>query len=176
MVAGVDWVRPMPLIPIASGFGMSKTLAAAVNLGLADRPAGTLLTARTTMELLESDGERFRNSAVAEEFLVPGKRHYFGDYVKLEKVRAYISISWERVLDALRTNATITLDPKNAAKSVRGRPLREDRTVLLGDAVDIRSHSGRTGEVRRPLRRARQLPGLRTPSPRARRRAAVQGV
>lgn len=139
MVASMGRVTPMPLMRIASGFGMTKTLAAAMDLGLftylskvvtatqaevcrdlglVDRPARMLLTACTALELLESDGEHFRNSAVAEEFLVAGKRHYFGDYVKLKDIRAYTS--WERLLDALRTNAPVTWDPKTQRSPFEG--------------------------------------------------------
>nr|WHM27935.1 O-methyltransferase [Lentzea rhizosphaerae] len=139
-------VTPMPLMRIASGFGMTKALAAAVDLGLfnhlskvttatkaeicrdlglADRPAGMLLTVCTAMELLESEGEYFRNSAVAEEFLVMGKEHYFGDYVKLKDVRAYHS--WDRLTDALRTNAPVGWDPKTQATPFEGISPEEAR-------------------------------------------------
>lgn len=139
MVASTGRVTPTPLMRIASSFGMTKALAAAVDLGLFDylskvvtattadvcrdlglveRPAVMLLTTCTALELLESDGVHYRNSAVAEEFLVVGKRHYFGDYVKLKNVRAYES--WGELLKALRTNAPTMWDPKTQDSPFEG--------------------------------------------------------
>ncbi|HUQ55220.1 methyltransferase [Lentzea sp.] len=173
VVANTDVVTPMPLMRIASGFGMTKALAAAVDLGLfnylskvvtatkaqicrdlglADRPAGMLLTVCIAMELLESDGEWVRNSAMTEEFLVIGKQHYFGDYVKLKDVRAYHS--WNRLTDALRTNAPVGWDPTTQATPFEG--ISPEEAELFYSAM--RSLSAHTAAT---LARAVDLSGAR---------------
>ncbi|MFI7104264.1 methyltransferase [Streptomyces sp. NPDC050161] len=115
---------------LTSGFWSFKTFAAAVELGLftrlADGRAVTLdeaaadldihpraadmfLAACASLGLLEKDGGRYRNSPLAEEFLVEGRPHYFGGFVRFCDHREYPA--WHRVVDAMRTNRPLTWDP-----------------------------------------------------------------
>jgi SAM-dependent methyltransferase len=125
-----DQPSPAPLMRIASAFGITKTAAAALELdlfttlsrggtatadeialrlGLARRPTIMLLTACAALGLLEREAEGFRNSPLAEAYLVPGRPHYFGDYLRLKDVRSYDS--WRSLVDALRDDAPTTWDP-----------------------------------------------------------------
>jgi 3-hydroxy-5-methyl-1-naphthoate 3-O-methyltransferase len=56
------------------------------------------------------EGERYRNSALAEEFLVEGRPRYFGGFVRLCDQRGYLA--WHDVIRALRTDQPLTWDPK----------------------------------------------------------------
>jgi SAM-dependent methyltransferase len=96
-------VSQLPLLNLTNGFIGFKTFAAAVEmdvftrladgrtvdvgefaaeLGIEHRPAVVLLTALVSLELLEKDGDRYRNSSVAETFLVEGKPYFFGCFLQ----------------------------------------------------------------------------------------------
>ncbi|MFE5736197.1 methyltransferase [Streptomyces celluloflavus] len=126
---GDNGVSPIPLMELTSGFWAFKTLAAAselgvfahladgreagvrtiaAELGMADRPARLLLTACTALGLLEKNGEHYRNSAMAEEFLVPGRPYHFGGLVRFCDQREYLP--WHRLTESLRTNRPLTWD------------------------------------------------------------------
>jgi hypothetical protein len=115
---------------LVTGYWAFKTLAAAVELdlfgrlsgqrvitreeterefGLPERPADLFLAACASLGLLEKEGDGYRNSALAEEFLVPGKRHYFGGQVRYCDERTYLP--WHRITEALRTDKPLTWDP-----------------------------------------------------------------
>ena len=121
---------PTPLMGLVTGFWSFKTFAAAVELelftklsggrtitvaaaerelGLPDRPADLLLTACASLGLLERHGDGYRNTEVAEEFLVKGKPYYFGGQVTYCDERTYLP--WHRVGEALRTDRPPTWDP-----------------------------------------------------------------
>lgn len=138
-------LSPAPLMQLTSGFWAFKTLAAAEELGLftrlagdrgitsqelADalgihrRPAEMLLTGCASLGLLEVAGGRYRNSALAEEFLVEGKPYYFGGWVRMCDKRLYPG--WARLTDALRTNRPTTWDPGKQRSLFEG----EDPVVL----------------------------------------------
>jgi predicted O-methyltransferase YrrM len=123
-------LTPTPLMRLASGVWSFKTLAAAVELdlfttladgktitveqaglqlGLADRPADLLLAACASLGLLERSGDGYRNSALAEEFLVAGRPYYFGGLVRYFDKRLYLP--WHRIGEALRTDRPLTWDP-----------------------------------------------------------------
>ncbi|NUT22743.1 MAG: methyltransferase domain-containing protein [Hamadaea sp.] len=123
-------ISPTPLMRLVTGFWSFKTLAVAVELGLftriaggrvvtvadlrdefglADRPADMLLAACASLGLLDRAGDGYRNSAVAEEFLVVGRPYYFGGQVRYCDVKTYLP--WHRVGDALRTDRPLTWDP-----------------------------------------------------------------
>jgi len=116
---------------MATGFWSFKTLAAALELGvftllsdgrestaddvatvlcLDERPTDLLLTACTALGLLDKHGPRYRNSALAEEFLVPGTDRYFGGVVRFND-QAYPA--WHRLTDALRENRPLTWNPES---------------------------------------------------------------
>lgn len=75
-------------------------------LGFAARPADMFFTACVALGLLERDGTRLRNSAMAEDFLVPGKPRYFGHYIAWMDRREYLVA--DRLLESLRSDAPVT--------------------------------------------------------------------
>jgi hypothetical protein len=128
MICGM--LTPTPLMDLVTGFWSFKTFAAAVELdlftrlaggrtltvagagpelGLPERPADLLLTACASLGLLERAGEGYRNTALAEEFLVRGKPYYFGGQVSYCDQRTYLP--WHRIGEALRTDRPLTWDP-----------------------------------------------------------------
>ncbi|MFF9458400.1 methyltransferase [Streptomyces flaveolus] len=123
-------LSPAPLMELATGFWASKTVAAGVELGLFTRlaggrsvsieeaatefgikirPASIFLAASVALGLLEKDGEKYRNSPLAEEFLVAGRPSYFGGYITFLDRREYLP--WHDVVHALRTDRPVTWDP-----------------------------------------------------------------
>jgi hypothetical protein len=115
---------------LATGFWSFKTFAAAIELdlftqvsrvgaatvedlgamlGLQQRPADLLLAACASLGLLDKDADRYRNSPLAEEFLVSDRPYYFGGFVRYLDQREYPA--WHRVVEALRTNRPLTWDP-----------------------------------------------------------------
>ncbi|MFK3985241.1 methyltransferase [Micromonospora sp. NPDC050397] len=124
-------ITPTPLMGLVTGFWSFKTFAAAVELGLftriaggrvltvqgactefglPERPADLLLSACASLGLLERSGEGYRNTEVAEEFLVAGKPYYFGGQVRYCDERTYLP--WHRIGEALRTDKPLTWDPQ----------------------------------------------------------------
>jgi 3-hydroxy-5-methyl-1-naphthoate 3-O-methyltransferase len=120
-----------PLMELVTSFWAFKTFAAAVELGvftrlangraltlpqaaeelgIPERPADMFLAACSSLGLLVKDGDdRYRNSPLAEEFLVEGRPHYFGGLVRYCDHRGYPA--WHRVLDGLREDRPLTWDP-----------------------------------------------------------------
>jgi 3-hydroxy-5-methyl-1-naphthoate 3-O-methyltransferase len=122
-------LSPTTLMDLVSGFWSFKTLAAAVNLDLftalrdgrvvtvaevcaefdtAERPTDMLLAACTSLGLLERAADGYRNSELAEEFLVKGRPNYFGGQVRYCDERTYLA--WHRIEEALRTDKPLTWD------------------------------------------------------------------
>lgn len=116
---------------LVSGFWSFKTLAVAVEMdiftrlaggrsvtveqartefGLGERAADMLLAACASLGLLEKSGDRYRNSSLAEEFLVAGGQYYFGGLVRYCDERTYLP--WHRVGEALRSDRPLTWDPE----------------------------------------------------------------
>lgn len=123
-------VSQLPLLELTTGFMRFKTFAAAVELnvftrladgrevtaeefaaeiGVQQRPADVLLPALVALELLEKDGDRYRNSPMAEEFLVVGKPYFFGGFVQFYDRALYPG--WEQLVNTLRTNRSMFVDP-----------------------------------------------------------------
>jgi 3-hydroxy-5-methyl-1-naphthoate 3-O-methyltransferase len=123
-------LTPTPLMGLVTGFWSFKTFAAAVELdlftrlaggrtitvaeageqlGLPERPADLLLTACASLGLLERHGDGYRNTELAEEFLVRGKPYYFGGQVTYCDQRTYLP--WHRIGEALREDRPLTWDP-----------------------------------------------------------------
>lgn len=91
--------------------GRTVTVAeAAAEFGLDERPADLLLSASASLGLLEKAGDGYRNSALAEQFLVEGRPYYFGAQVRYSDLRTYLP--WHRVGEALRGNRPLTWDPQ----------------------------------------------------------------
>jgi 3-hydroxy-5-methyl-1-naphthoate 3-O-methyltransferase len=129
-------VSPLPIMQMVMGFQVSKTLAVAHDLelfsrlsriggatlsqlaaacGIDERPAEMLLTACVSIGLLESNGGHYANTALAEQFLVPGKPYYLGGYVHMVDDRLYLA--WNELGEAVRGNHPLTWDP-NAQRSL----------------------------------------------------------
>ncbi|MFY1622513.1 methyltransferase [Micromonospora sp. WMMD735] len=124
-------ITPTPLMHLVAGVWGFKTLAvgvefglftrlaggrtvtvaeAAAEFGLDERPADLLLSASASLGLLDKAGDGYRNSALAEQFLVEGRPYYFGAQVRYSDLRTYLP--WHRVGEALRGNRPLTWDPQ----------------------------------------------------------------
>ena len=122
-------ITPIPLMQLATAFWAFKTLATAVDMDLftrlsnspmnapemarwfniEERPAEMLLTGCAGLGLLEKQDGRYRNSSLAQQFLVRSARYYFGGFVAMLNQRLYSG--WDRLADAVRTNKPTTWDP-----------------------------------------------------------------
>ncbi|MER5775381.1 methyltransferase [Streptomyces sp. NPDC002039] len=121
---------PVPLMELTTGFWRFKALAAAVDLNLFTtlsglgkasaaelaialdldpRPTRMLLASCTSLGLLVRENHQYRNSETAEHFLVEGRPHWFGGFVRYSDRHAYPA--WHRLQEALRTNRPTTWDP-----------------------------------------------------------------
>ncbi|MFD0383589.1 methyltransferase [Streptomyces stramineus] len=128
---GVQPLTPAPLMAMADGFRVAKVLATALEFdlftkvsgtggitpaelvgkeGIAERPARLLLTACASLGLLGKRDGRYVNTELSEEFLVRGKRYFFGDLVTFTDRREYDA--WGRLGEAVRTNRPTTWDPE----------------------------------------------------------------
>ena len=119
-------LTPIPLMQMISGFWVSKTLAASLDLdlftklsgrgadagelaellGIHSRPAKMLLSGCAALGLLEKREGRCYNSPLAEEFLVQGKPYYFGGVISMLDRRLYLP--WNKLTEALKTNRAQT--------------------------------------------------------------------
>ena len=136
-------LSPVPLMQLATGFWVFKTLAAAHELDLFSRLSGTsgttvgglaealaieerptdmLLTGCTALGLLVKNDDRYVNSPIAEEFLVRGKPYYFGGFVQMLDQRLYPG--WGRLGEAIRTNRPTTWDPDRQSSMFDGEDPR----------------------------------------------------
>ncbi|MFJ7239301.1 methyltransferase [Streptomyces olivaceus] len=123
---------PAPLFQLATSFWAFKTLAGAYELGLFarlsgtsgltfqefakdveidQRPARMLLTGCSSLGLLEKTGDRYRNSPLAEEYLVPGRPHHFGGLLTMLDQRLYPA--WGRLTEAVRANRPVSWDTEH---------------------------------------------------------------
>jgi 3-hydroxy-5-methyl-1-naphthoate 3-O-methyltransferase len=121
---------PLPLLDLTFSYMRFKTLAAAHELGLfrhlsagkgatvsevasalgiPERPAEMLLTGCASLGLLEKKNGRYRNSKLADEYLVPGKRYYYGGMVEMMDKRLYSA--WGRLQEAIRRDRPTSWDP-----------------------------------------------------------------
>lgn len=82
---------------------------AAQLLRLDRRPTDILLTACAGLNLLVKDGQSYRNSELADAYLVKDRRYYFGSFVKFLDSKNYPA--WMQVTSALHNNRPISWDP-----------------------------------------------------------------
>ncbi|MBM7773192.1 putative O-methyltransferase YrrM [Actinokineospora baliensis] len=129
-MAPTDSPSPLPLMGLATSFWQFKTLASAYELGLfarlsgtagvtaaelaadlgiEERPAEMLLTGCTALGLLDKRDGRYGNSAMSEEYLVPGKPSHLGGLITMFDQRLYAG--WDKLTTAIRTNRPTTWDP-----------------------------------------------------------------
>jgi hypothetical protein len=127
-------VSPLPLMQLSIGFWSFKALATACELdlfarlsdtdghtidelaemlGIGQRPVELLVTACASIGLLERRDGRYVNSALADEFLVPGKADHFGGWVHMLDRRLYPA--WGRLTEAVRTNRPTSWNPDEQA-------------------------------------------------------------
>jgi SAM-dependent methyltransferase len=127
-------VSPLPLMQLTIGFWSFKALATAYELdlfarlsdtggrtidelaevlGVGQRPVELLVTACASIGLLERRDGRYVNSALADEFLVPGKADHFGGWVRMLDRRLYPA--WGRLTEAVRTNRPTSWNPDEQA-------------------------------------------------------------
>lgn len=145
---------------IAYGFKASKALLTALDVGLFGQLSGgsksavelaaalgiktprlqTLLTALVSLGLLAKAGDRYRNAPACEDYLVPGKRSYFGDYFRLQTDKL-IYPAYEHLTPLLRTGQTpaqwreyraLMTDPGEAEQFSRGQ-----HSGSLGPAIAL---------------------------------------
>lgn len=130
---GVVPLTPAPLMEIANGFRIAKVLSVALEMGLfaklsgtdgitphqlaadagiSPRPAKMLLVAAAALGLLDKRDDRYHNSRLSEEFLVPGKPYFFGDLIRFVDRREYEG--WGKLEEAIRRNRPTTWDPDAA--------------------------------------------------------------
>lgn len=187
-------VTQHPLLELTTGFMSFKTFAAAVELdvftklaggrevtqsefaqlvGLQERPARLLLPALVSLNLLEKNGDSYRNSAVAEEFLVNDKPYFFGGFVQFYSHALYKG--WEHLVGALKANTPVLAAPDG--ETVFGpddfmiryfweamHALAGFTGLALSQAYDFSVHQrvldvgGGSGGI--PIELCRQIPGL----------------
>lgn len=112
------------LLEMASGFWASRALHLAVNLevftrlggkrldlegaaltlGIHPRPAGRLLNACVALGLLEKEEGTYRNSELAEEFLVQGRPSYYGHFISM---LGGLYKEWLELEKAIRQNGPV---------------------------------------------------------------------
>lgn len=76
----------------------------AASLGIDERPADMLLTGCCALGLLHKRGERYQNTQLSEEHLVPGRESYFGGLVAMADRRLYPG--WGRLAEAVRARSS----------------------------------------------------------------------
>ncbi len=96
-------ITPIPLMQLATAFWAFKTLSTAIDmdlftrletspmnapelarwLNIEERPAEMILTGCAGLGLLSKQNGRYRNTPLAENFLVRGARYYFGGFVTM---------------------------------------------------------------------------------------------
>ncbi|MEV6235520.1 methyltransferase [Lentzea sp. NPDC051838] len=188
-------VTQHPLLELTTGFMSFKTFAAAVELDvftklaggrevtlpefaqlvdLQERPTRLLLPALVSLKLLEKKGEFYRNSAVAEEFLVNDKPYFFGGFVQFYSHALYQG--WEHLVGALRANTPVLAPPDGdtvfgSEDDFMIRYFWEAMHALAGftglalsEAYDFSAHQrvldvgGGSGGI--PIELCRRVPGL----------------
>jgi len=122
-------ITPIPLMQLATAFWAFKTLSTAIDmdlftrletspmnppelarwLNIEERPAEMILTGCAGLGLLSKQNGRYRNTPLAETFLVRGCRYYFGGFVTMLNHRLYAG--WDKLPQAVRTNRPTTWDP-----------------------------------------------------------------
>ena len=151
---------PLPLMEMTSGFWVFKTLAVAdhldvfghvarsrgvtsatlaATLGIAERPAEMLLTGCAALGLLRKQGGRYRNTPVAETYLVRARPYYFGGMIAMLDQRLYPA--WHRLGEALRRNRPTSWDPDTQESLFDG----QDPVMLASFWEAMHSISSSTG-------------------------------
>ena len=178
-------ITPIPLMQLATAFWGFKTLSTAIDmdlftrleaspmnppelarwLNIEERPAEMILTGCAGLGLLSKQNGRYRNTPLAETFLVRGGRYYFGGFVTMLNHRLYSG--WDKLPQAMRTNRPTTWDPDKQKSLFEAADPDNDGDVLASDAFAFHLYRSRTRGRRRfqPLpktsRRWRRIRGVR---------------
>ena len=159
-----DARRPsaLPLMQLASSFWAFKTLAVAEELQLFDhvarsrgmtteslaaalgidvRPAEMMLTACAALGLLQKRGGRYRNTPLADTYLVHGKPYGFGGFIAMLNKRLYPA--WDRLGEAVRRNRPTSWDPDTKSNLFEG----QDPVLMAHFWEAMHSISSSTGET-----------------------------
>ncbi|MBM9624596.1 methyltransferase [Streptomyces zhihengii] len=120
---------PTRIMDLVAGVWSAETLATAHNLGIFDqiaeygpltaeevadrnaievRPADLLLSTCAALGLLRHEDGRYHNTEITNDYLVPGKRYYFGDAIRLFSGRYD---TWLNLPEAVRKNAPVSWNP-----------------------------------------------------------------
>jgi O-methyltransferase/methyltransferase family protein len=144
-------VTPDRIMQLGLGFWGSKTLLSAIEIGLFtelangplnavelsgrlklhSRAARDFFDALVSLGMLERDGERYRNTAETDQFLVRGQPSYIGGLLEMANERLYPF--WGSLTEALRSGL-----PQNEAKT-GGAGMFE---TLYGDPARLRLFLG----------------------------------
>jgi SAM-dependent methyltransferase len=131
------------IMSMVRGFQVAKMLMVAVDLGLFDflaepksavqtaawlkadpRATGIFLNGLVGLELLDKDGDNFKNSELAARYLVRGSENYRGAIVK------HIEHTWDRGWNDLKETVLAGHPPTvETEKWVDGRPERDEDSV-----------------------------------------------
>jgi predicted O-methyltransferase YrrM len=152
----------LPLMQLASSFWAFKTLAVAEELQLFDhvarsrgvtteslaaalgidaRPAEMMLTACAALGLLLKRGGRYRNTPLADTYLVHGKPYGFGGFIAMLNKRLYPA--WDRLGEAVRHNRPTSWDPDTKSNLFEG----QDPVLMAHFWEAMHSISSSTGET-----------------------------
>lgn len=152
----------LPLMQLVSGFWAFKTLAVAnemqlfdhvarsrgttaaglaAALGIAERPAEMMLTGCASLGLLHKRAGRYRNTPLAEAYLLSGAPYHFGGFITMLDRRLYPA--WDRLSEAVRRNRPTSWDPDKQANLFEG----QDPQMLAHFWEAMHSISSSTGEV-----------------------------
>jgi SAM-dependent methyltransferase len=131
------------IMSMVRGFQAAKMLMVAVDLGVFDflaeaksavqtaawlkadaRATGIFLNGLVGLELLNKDGDNFKNSELAARYLVRGSENYRGAIVK------HIEHTWDRGWNDLKETVLVGNPPEvETEKWVDGRPERDEASV-----------------------------------------------
>jgi SAM-dependent methyltransferase len=131
------------IMSMVRGFQVAKMLMVAVDLGVFDflaepksavqtaawlkadpRATGIFLNGLVGLELLDKNGDNFKNSELASRYLVRGSENYRGAIVK------HIEHTWDRGWNDLKETVRVGHPPEvETEKWVDGRPERDEASV-----------------------------------------------
>ncbi|GAA1563976.1 methyltransferase [Actinomadura kijaniata] len=136
----------LDLFTFLSAKGAATVAEVAAGVGVDERPAEIVLTACAALGLVERDGAGFRNTPVADHYLVRGRPYFFGDYIRMLRDHAFTG--WMRVTEAVRSNrpSRWTAEQREDIFTSENRaklfwdglyPLSAVTARALGEAVDL---------------------------------------
>jgi predicted O-methyltransferase YrrM len=107
---------------LAEGPRTASEIAAAC--GVHERPLEIVLNACAAQQILARDGDRYRNTPVADAYLVRGRQAYIGDGLKYAED---LYPAWGRLLELVRTNRPVV-----EAEEMLGGDRERTRHFVMG--------------------------------------------